>query len=78
MSNVIISYRQCKAARELLDWRQLDLSKKSKISLGTIADFERGVRSLRMDTLEKLICAFAKAGIKFENDSKICSVELKK
>ena len=68
MSKVIITYQQCKAARDLLDWKQDDLSKKSKITKSTIADFERGVRNLRVETLEKIINAFEKAGIRFENN----------
>ena len=43
INKVIITNKQCRAARELLEWKQNDLAKKSKISSGTIADFERGV-----------------------------------
>ena len=68
MSKIIITHKQCKAARELLGWKQNDLSRKSKISSGTIADFERGVRSLRVETLENIVDAFKKAGIRFENN----------
>ena len=51
INKVIITNKQCRAARELLEWKQNDLAKKSKISSGTIADFERGVRELRVSTL---------------------------
>lgn len=78
MSKVIITYQQCRAARELLGWKQNDLSEKSKISAGTIADFERGVRELRVSTLESLIDAFEKAGIRFENDEVRYRVDLLK
>ncbi len=78
MSKVIITYKQCRAARELRGWKQNDLSEKSKISAGTIADFERGVRELRVSTLEKLINSFEEAGIRFENNSVKYGVELLK
>ena len=68
MSKVIISYQQCKAARNLVSWKQEDLSKKSGINKETLADFERGVRNLKVDTLEKIANAFEKSGIRFEND----------
>jgi transcriptional regulator with XRE-family HTH domain len=78
MNKVIITYKQCRAARELLGWKQNDLSAKSVISSGTIADFERGVRELRVSTLEKLISTFEEAGIRFENNDVKYSVELLK
>lgn len=78
MSKIIITYKQCRAARELLGWKQNNLSEKSGISIGTIADFERGVRELRVSTLEKMIGTFKEAGIRFENDDVKYSVELLK
>lgn len=78
MNKVIITHKQCRAARELIGWKQNDLSEKSTISAGTIADFERGVRELRVSTLEKLISAFEAAGIRFENNDVKYSVELLK
>ena len=78
INKVIITNKQCRAARELLGWKQNDLAKKSKISSGTIADFERGVRELRVSTLEKLIATFEKDGVRFENNDVKYSVELLK
>ena len=78
MSRVIITYKQCIAARELLGWKQNDLASKSSISATTIADFERGVRELRVSTLEKLINAFENAGVRFENNSIKYGVEFLK
>lgn len=77
-NKVIITYKQCRAARELLGWKQNDLAAKSSISAATIADFERGVRELRVSTLEKLINTFENAGIKFENNSVMYGVGLLK
>ena len=76
MSKVIITNRQCRAARELLGWKQDDLCKASKITKSTIADFERGVRELRTGTLESIINAFMKKGISFENDGNELVVRL--
>lgn len=78
MAKVIITYQQCKAARDLLGWKQDDLSKKAKINKTTLADFERGIRNLKVDTLEKIIDAFEKGGIRFENDEIKYRVDLLK
>ena len=78
MSKVIITYKQCKAARDLLGWKQDDLSKKAEINKTTLADFERGVRELRISTLEKIINSFEKAGIRFENNNEKYGVEFLK
>ena len=78
MAKVIITYQQCKAARDLLNWKQDDLSEKANINKTTLADFERGVRNLKVDTLEKIINAFEKAGIRFENDDVKYRVDLLK
>lgn len=78
MGKVIITYQQCKAARDLLVWTQDDLSRKAKINKTTLADFERGARNLKVDTLEKIIDAFEKVGIRFENDEVRYRVDLLK
>jgi transcriptional regulator with XRE-family HTH domain len=78
MSRVIITEKQCRAARELLGWKQTDLCKASKITQSTIADFERGVRELRMGTLESIVTAFEKKGIRFENNNSELVVRLVK
>ncbi|MDB2550645.1 helix-turn-helix transcriptional regulator [Rickettsiales bacterium] len=78
MSKVIITSEQCKAARDLLKWNQGDLSKNAGINKTTLADFERGVRNLKIDTLEKIINAFEKSGIRFENDEIKYRVDLLK
>jgi len=78
MSKIIITHQQCKAARDLLEWAQDDLSKKSKITKSTIADFERGARNLRMQTLETIVDTFEKSGIRFENNETEFGVKLLK
>jgi DNA-binding XRE family transcriptional regulator len=71
MSKVIITYQQCKAARDLISWKQEDLSKKAGINKATLAN-------LKIDTLEKIIDAFEKEGVRFENNDVKFSVELMK
>jgi len=63
-----ITSNQCKAARDLLGWKQSDLSEKSSIGESTIADFERGAREPAVRTLRDIKGAFEDAGIKFIND----------
>jgi transcriptional regulator with XRE-family HTH domain len=78
MSKIIISYQQCKAARDLLNWKQEDLSKRAGINRATLADFERGLRNLKVDTLEKVTNAFEENGIRFENDEAKYRIDLLK
>ncbi|MFT6333240.1 MAG: transcriptional regulator with XRE-family HTH domain [Lentimonas sp.] len=78
MSKIIISYQQCKAARDLLNWKQEDLSKRAGINRATLADFERGLRNLKVDTLEKVTDAFEENGIRFENDEDKYRIDLLK
>lgn len=62
----MISVRQIKAARLLLDWTQKDLADKSGLSLPTIQRFEKqGVGRSSVDNVQKLIVTFEIAGIEF-------------
>ena len=71
-----IQPNQCKAARDLLGWKQSDLSEKSSIGESTIADFERGARDPAVRTLRDIRNAFESAGIKFINDDAWLGVKL--
>jgi len=64
---MIITYRQCKAARELLGWSRSDLVSKSGIGASTLDDFERGARNLSVDNINKILLAFETNGIDFKN-----------
>ena len=64
---MIITYRQCKAARELLGWSRDDLIKKSGIGKSTLDEFERGARNLNVNNLNKILLAFESNGIEFKN-----------
>ena len=79
MNKINITPEQCKAARDLLKWKQTDLAEKSEIGITTIADFERGSRELTGRTLKELKRTFEDSGIEFINDDKkIGAVVLKK
>lgn len=72
----IITASQCKAARDLLGWKQSDLSEKSLIGESTIADFERGARKPAARTIRDIRNTFEDAGIKFINDEVWLGVKL--
>lgn len=65
--NVTISVlpAQCRAARALLDWSQEELVRASGITKKTIADFERGATTPRLQTLAQILAAFEAAAIEF-------------
>ena len=71
-----IQPNQCKAARDLLGWKQSELSEKSSIGESTIADFERGAREPMDRTLRDIRVAFEIAGVKFINDGEWVGVKL--
>jgi transcriptional regulator with XRE-family HTH domain len=74
-----ITPKQCKAARDLIGWKQSDLSNKSEIGESTIADFERGVRTPFARTLRDIRIALEEEGIEFlNNDKGIGVIELHK
>jgi transcriptional regulator with XRE-family HTH domain len=69
---IVITGRQLRAARALLAWSQSELSKKSRVALGTIRrmeDFDDAVGA-RTDTLAKVVSVLETAGIEFLDDGK--------
>ena len=74
--NIIINYKQCKAARALLDWSQEDLSQRAEVAKATIGDFERGARNLRIETMQKVVAVLENEGIRFEGEGERILVEL--
>ncbi len=73
---ILITPKQCRAARELLGWKQTDLSDVSGIGIATIADFERGSREPIKRTLKDIRRNLEGAGIEFINEDGI-GVKLK-
>ena len=66
---ITITSGHLRAARALLGWSQNELSRKSKVALGTIRrmeGFEAAVIA-RTDTLARVISALEKAGIEFSD-----------
>jgi len=61
----MITIKQIKAARALLEWKQVDLARISGISLAAINKLERGLVSPRQHTLTILQQSFEQAGVEF-------------
>lgn len=71
-----ISSAQCRAARELLGWKQLDLKNLTGIAISTIVNFELGKRNPNLTTIERIKRAFEDHGIRFFDDSSESGVSL--
>jgi transcriptional regulator with XRE-family HTH domain len=61
----MISTRQIRAARALLDWSQGELAKKSGVSLQSISNVEKGRTDARGATSSALQSAFESYGVEF-------------
>jgi predicted transcriptional regulator len=66
---ITITGRHIRAARALLGWAQVDLSRKARVALGTIRRMESfdGPVGARTETLGRIIVALEKAGVEFLN-----------
>lgn len=60
-----ISPEQCRAARQLLNWRAQDLADASGVSVRAVSDFETGQRAFRPASMQLVVEAFGDAGIDF-------------
>ena len=60
-----LSATQCKAARALLGWNQLELAQRANVGTSTVADFERAKRVPVSANIEAITAAFEAAGIRF-------------
>ena len=56
---------QCRAARALLGWSQSALATKTKVSTGTILDFEAERRMPHPNNLTAIQAALESAGVRF-------------
>ena len=54
---------QSRAARGWLDWSQGDLAQRSRVSLSTVRDFERGRRTPIANNLDAMRQAIIAAGV---------------
>jgi len=66
---------QCRAARALLDWTQIDLAKTAGIGQWTVSNFE-GSKRVGAESTTKMRLALEDAGIKF-TDGKRPAVRIK-
>lgn len=76
ISCIILTPNQCKAARELLEWKQGELANKSEVAQATIGSFERNERIPQPRTLKAIKSTFEAAGIEFENTDERCGITL--
>ena len=60
---------QCRAARGLLDWSQLDLAKQAGVGIVTIRQLEAGTHEPRRATLDVVRRALEAAGILFIDEN---------
>lgn len=65
----MISPRQCKAARALLDWSQQDLADHAKVGIVTVRQLEAGVHEPRRATLDVVRRALEAAGVDFIDEN---------
>jgi transcriptional regulator with XRE-family HTH domain len=65
MLAAMITPRQIRAARALLDWSQQDLADKAIVSLNALARLERGKVDPRASTLSSVEKALMRAGVEF-------------
>jgi transcriptional regulator with XRE-family HTH domain len=66
----MLTAAQCRAARGLLDWSQLDLAKQAGVGIVTVRQLEAGAHEPRRATLDVVRRALEAAGVEFidEND----------
>lgn len=67
MTLIVITGRHIRAARALLGWAQNELSKKSRVALGTVRRMEGfdGPVSARTESLTRVVVTLEKAGVEF-------------
>jgi transcriptional regulator with XRE-family HTH domain len=65
----MISPRQCRAARALLDWSQQELAVRAGVGIVTIRQLEADVHEPRRATLDVVRRALETAGIEFIDEN---------
>ena len=76
----IITRGQIRAGRALLGWSQEELSRQSGVSANTVKRIEKGNGPIaaRFQSIERLVDAFARSGLRFQNDETTISVTLER
>ena len=72
MSDAILTARQCRAARALLDWTQDELAQRSAVSVRAIQDFEAQARRTNATTRKILVRTFEDAEVTFTAQPEGC------
>jgi len=67
----VISPAQVRAARALLQMKQVDLAAASGLSLQAIKNFERGTTDARGTTFQRIERALREAGVVFVDDGEV-------
>jgi transcriptional regulator with XRE-family HTH domain len=65
----MISPRQCRAARALLDWSQQELADRAGVGIVTIRQLEAGAHEPRRATLDVVRRALEAAGVDFIDEN---------
>jgi transcriptional regulator with XRE-family HTH domain len=65
----MISARQCRAARALLNWSQQDLADNAKVGIVTVRQLEAGAHEPRRATLEVVRRALEVGGVDFIDEN---------
>lgn len=60
-----ITPAQCRAARGLLNWQQIDLAKRAKVTMSTVSHFESEKKKSHPRCLRAMQDAFLEAGVNF-------------
>jgi predicted transcriptional regulator len=69
MLGLMITAEQCRAARALLDWGQVDLAEKAGVGIVTVRQLEAGSHDARRATLQVIKHAFEFAGVEFIDEN---------
>src|SRR5262245_42895859 len=64
----MLTGRQIRAARALLDWDAIDLAERAGLTRETISNLETGAVKPRAGSLEQISKAFTEAGVEFNGD----------
>ena len=68
LSHPSISAAQCRGARAMLGWNQVELAEKAQLARQTVVDFERGARTPHPNNIAALRSALEAAGVGFMPD----------
>lgn len=71
MEDFILTPETSRASRSLLGLSQKQLAEKADVAISTIADFERGTRSLLKNNEKSIVEAFNSLGVRFKDDGDI-------